>query len=95
MSRGTKSYGRDRCTLHPKHLQGFKEFLRLSGKWQLMAPTGHAYEVLHVSKLEYKGHDVICGESAFIYRNDRNEHLTVQAPLVPFMKQFLKERKTK
>lgn len=87
--RGLKSYGRDRCTLHKKHLEDFKEWLDGQDGWQIQPPTGNKYEVLYAIKNSRSGPET----RSFIYRNDHNEHLTVQDDLVPYMKRWFKERK--
>lgn len=88
MSRGEKSHSRDRCTLHKKHLVEFKTWLTAELGWAILPETAHPYEVLHVMKIDRSGD----GPHSFIYRNDRNDHLTVQADLVPLMRRWLKER---
>lgn len=87
--RGHKSYGRNRCTLHKKHLNAFREWLSGRDGWEIQPPTGNPYEVLYAVKNSRSGTEAW----SFIYRNDHNDHLTVQADLVPLMKQWLKERK--
>jgi len=89
--RGPKSAARDRCTLHVKHLKDFIAFIGRQPEWKILPSTAHEYEVLHVTKVDRRGD----GPHSFVYRRDRHEHLTVQEDLVPYVKQFLKERKQK
>lgn len=89
MSRGSRSYLRDRCTLHKKHLPEFKAWLAAEPKFHIVELTKHPYEVLHVVVVDRSGD----GPHVFIYRNDHNDHLTVQAELVPYVKRWLRERK--
>lgn len=87
--RKRKSYERDRCTLHKKHLPEFKAFIVAEPKWHVVESTGHPYEVLHAVTVLGS-----CkGEHYFIYRNDHNDHLTVQSDLVPYVRKFLDQRK--
>lgn len=87
--RGLKSHERDRCTLHAKHLEAFKEWFNGRDGWEIQPPTGNQYEVLYAIKKCPAGTE----DWSFIYRRDRTEHLTVQDSLVPYMEQWLKERK--
>lgn len=84
-----KSSGRDRCTLHKKHLNDFKAWFIAQPGWAVLPATPHTYEVFHVMKVFRSGD----GEHQFIYRNDHNDHLTVQYLLVPYVKRWLKQRK--
>lgn len=88
-TRGSKSHGRDRCTLHQTHLRSFTLWLEAYTNWHVLPHSGHAYEVLHVQEFDRSGD----GEHQFLYRRDRTEHLTVQYRLVPLVKKFLAERK--
>ena len=87
--RGSKSHGRDRCTLHKTHLEAFRRYLKVNTVWFELPHSGHAYEVLHVQEFDRCGD----GEHQFLYRRDRTDHLTVQYRLVPLVKKFLAERK--
>lgn len=93
MSRGSKSYQRDRCTLHKKHVDDFVAFLEFSGDWTKRPLTGHSYEVVHVQRRILNGSVIRYANHCFVYRNDHNDHLTVQADLVPYLRQFMQERK--
>jgi len=88
-TRGMKSSQRDRCTLHKKHLVEFKTWFIGEPGWQILPETGHTYEVFHVIQVSRSGD----GPHSFIYRNDHNDHLTVQADLVPMMHKWLRWRK--
>ena len=90
-TRGERSHGRDRCTLHKKHLAEFKAWIAAEHKFHIENLTKHPYEVLHLVVVDRSGD----GPHVFVYRNDHNDHLTVQAELVPFMRRWLKERKDK
>lgn len=91
-TRGMKSSQRDRCTLHKKHLDAFKAwFIGTALNWEICPKTPHTYEVFHVMQVFRSGD----GEHQFIYRNDKNDHLTVQYLLVPYVKRWLRERKQK
>jgi hypothetical protein len=87
--RGEASHRRNRYTLHKKHLEAFKEWFNYRDGWKIQEPTGHPHEVLFAIKYCREGTE----DWAFIYKRDRFEHLTVQAALVPYVRQWLKERK--
>lgn len=89
LRRGHQSYGRNRNTLHKSHLEEFKTWLDGRDGWKVQSPTGHEYEVLYAIKSCPQG--PLC--QSFIYHNNHNDHLTVQADLVPMMHKWLQERK--
>ena len=89
MTRGNRSYGRDRCTLHKKHVPEFRKWLLELGGWLVMEPTAHPYEVLRIQKHSRSGSE----PDVFFYRNDKNDHITVQKEGVPLVKKWLREVK--
>lgn len=89
MSRGMRSVGRDRATLHKNHLPNFKRWVEELDGWIIMPPTAHAYEVFRIRKYSRSGDE----PDIFFYRNDKNDHITVQQEGVPLVRKWLREVK--
>lgn len=87
--RKTKSYGRDRATLHRNHLADFKQWVEDLGGWKIMEPSGHEYEVFRIRRYDPRGD----APDIFFYRRNHTDHITVQKEAVPLVRAFLNDRK--